>query len=169
LAIRIEPLRKQHDRRSFTCGDSGLDDWFRHRAGQDPRRDLAQVFVALDEPLGVIGFYSLSAFALELDDLPEDLAKKLPRYDAIPAALVGRLARDVRVRGQGIGDILLADAIGRILDARRRLAVYAIVVDALTDRARAFYRGFGFTPLPSRSDRLFLLTSVAERARSGAR
>jgi len=164
LAIRIEPLRKQHDRRGFACGEPGLDDWFMHRASQDARRDLAQVFVAIDDQLGLVGFYSLSAFSLELNDLPEDLAKKLPRYHAIPAALIGRLARDLRARGQRIGDILLADAIRRVLDARKRLGVYAIVVDALTETAGDFYQSFGFTPLPSRPDRLFLLTAMAERA-----
>lgn len=166
MAIRIEPLQKQHDRQAFSCGEPSLDDWFRHRASQDVRRDLAQVFVAVDDPLGIVGFYSLSAFSFQLDDLPEDLARKLPRYDAIPAALIGRLARDLRMRGQRVGDVLLADAIARVLDARERLGVYAIVVDALSETAKSFYVSFGFTPLPSRPGRLFLLTSVAERARS---
>ncbi len=167
MAIHIEPLRKQHDRRAFACGEPDLDDWFKHCASQDARRDLAQVFVAIDDQLGLVGFYSLSAFSLEVEDLPEDLAKKLPRYDGIPAALIGRLARDLSARGQRVGDVLLADAIRRVLDARQRLAVYAIVVDALTDVAREFYKSFGFTPLPSRPDRLFLLTAIAERALNG--
>jgi GNAT superfamily N-acetyltransferase len=165
LAIRIEPLRKQHDRHLFSCGEPDLDDWFAHRAGQDTRRDLAQVFVAVDEKHGVVGFYSLGAFSLALDDLPSELGKKLPRYGAIPAALIGRLARDLRVRGQRLGDILLADAIGRVLAAKQQLAVYAIVVDAQSEKAQQFYRAFGFTQLPSRPYRLFLLTSTAERAR----
>jgi hypothetical protein len=93
LAIHIEPLQKQQDRRAFSCGERSLDDWFRHRASQDTKRDLAQVFVAIDDELGLVGFYSLSAFALQLDELPDDLTSKLPRYSAIPAALVGRLAR----------------------------------------------------------------------------
>jgi GNAT superfamily N-acetyltransferase len=165
LAIHIEQLQKQHDRRSFSCGEPTLDDWFRNRASQDSKRDLAQVFVAVDDELGLIGFYSLSAFALQLDELPEDLASKLPRYGAIPAALIGRLARVLRSRGQRVGDILLADAIKRVLAARESLGIYAIVVDALNEMARDFYVSFGFTTLPTRSDRLFLLTSVAERAR----
>jgi GNAT superfamily N-acetyltransferase len=167
LAIRIEPLRRHHDRRAFSCGEPSLDDWFRNRASQDSRRDLAQVFVAIDDPLGLVGFYSLSAFSLELEDLPEDLARKLPRYDAIPAALIGRLARDLGAQGRRIGDILIADAIDRVLAARERLGVYAIVVDALSKKARDFYGTFGFVALPTRPDRLFLPTSVAMRARGG--
>jgi predicted GNAT family N-acyltransferase len=165
LAIHIEPLQKKHDRRAFSCGETTLDDWFRNRASQDTKRDLAQVFVAIDDELGLVGFYSLSAFALQLDELPEDLADRLPRYSAIPAALIGRLARDLRSRGQRVGDVLLADAINRVLAARRTLGVYAIVVDALNMMAQEFYASFGFTALPTQPDRMFLLTSVAERAR----
>ncbi len=168
MAIRIEPLAKRHDRGAFSCGEPSLDDWFKHRASQDAKRDLAQVFVAIDDDPGLVGFYSLSAFTLQLEDLPVDLAKKLPRYDAIPAALVGRLARDVRVRGQRVGEVLMADAIGRVLDARERLGIFAIVVDALSGKAQAFYKSFGFVPLPTRPDRLFLLTAVAEQGRAGA-
>lgn len=107
----IEPLGKHHNRKTFSCGQTELDDWFQRRASQDERRNVARVFVASDDSLGVIGFYSLSSFTLSLTDLPDETARKLPRYDAIPAALIGRLARDVRVRGRGIGELLLADAI----------------------------------------------------------
>jgi ribosomal protein S18 acetylase RimI-like enzyme len=111
--------------------------------------------------LGVIGFYSLSSFTLVLENVPEDLARKLPRYDLIPAALIGRLARDVRVRGRGIGELLLADAVRRIIAASRTLAVFAIVVDAKDARAMEFYAGFGFRSFPLQPNRMFLLASTA--------
>lgn len=164
MALRIEPLAATHDRTGFSCGQPALDDWFKRRAGQDERRNLARVFVAVDDALGVIGFYSLSAFTLALEELPEDLRGKLPRYDAIPAALVGRLARDVRVRGEGLGELLLADAVRRVLGAGRTLAVFAILVDAKDTAARAFYESFGFRAFPSRPNRLFLSTSTAAAA-----
>lgn len=164
MAFRIEPLDTSHDRKAFACGQADLDDWFQRRASQDERRNLARVFVAVDPALSVVGFYSLSAFTLALEDLPGDLAGKLPRYDAIPAALIGRLARDLRVRGRGVGELLLADAIQRILGVGETLAVFAILVDAKDDAARAFYESFGFRPFPSRPNRLFLLTATAAAA-----
>jgi hypothetical protein len=130
VAVAIRPLEKGHDRKQFMCRQPDLDNWFRHRAGQDDRRNVTRVFVATDDELGVVGFYSLSSFALTIEDLPEEFGKKLPRYDAIPAALIGRLARDLRARGRGIGELLLSDAVRRILAASRSLAVFAIVVDA---------------------------------------
>jgi GNAT superfamily N-acetyltransferase len=161
LIVGIEPLGKQHDRATFSSGQPDIDDWFRRRASQDERRNVARVFVAADDELGIIGFYSLSSYTLTLHDLPEDLARKLPRYDAIPAARIGRLGRDQRVRGQGMGELLLADAVRRILGAARSVAVFAIVVDAKDNTAAAFYRRFGFQPFPLQPSRLFLLTSTA--------
>ncbi len=66
----------------------------------------------------------------------------------IPAALIGRLARDERVRDEGVGDLLLADAVRRVIGASRWLAVFAIVVEATDEKTAAFYRDFGFTPFP---------------------
>lgn len=120
--------------------------------------------MASDDATGIIGFYNLSGFTLALDDLPAELSDKLPRYYAIPAALIGRLARDERVRGQRIGELLLADAIRRILGAAQTLAVFAIIVDAKDEHAATFYREFGFRDLPTNPRRLFLLTSSAAAA-----
>ena len=164
MPISIGPLRKDHDRASFSCGQAELDDWLHKRASQDERRNVARVFVATDDALGIVGFYSLSTFTLTIHDLPEEISRKLPRYGAIPAAMIGRLARDVRVRGRGIGELLLADAIRRILGAGRSLAIFAIVVDAKDEQAATFYQGFGFRRFPNEPRRLFLLTTTAAEA-----
>jgi ribosomal protein S18 acetylase RimI-like enzyme len=165
LEVVIERLGRHHDRVRFSCGQPDLDEWFRLRATQDEKRNVARVFVAVDSELGVVGFYSLSSFTLSLEDLPHEIARKLPRYEAIPAALIGRLARDKRARGLGVGELLLADALRRILGAGRSIAVFAVVVDAKDERAATFYQAFGFREFPLRPNRLFLLTSTAAAAR----
>jgi len=167
VPIRFEVLSRAHNRRAFTSGVAALDDWFAKRATQDQRRRIAQVFVAVDE-LGVVGFYSLSMFTLALESLPDQLAHRLPRYDAIPAALIGRLARHERAKGSGIGDLLVADAVKRVLAAAKSVAAYAIVVDAKDERGRRFYESHGFISLPSRLNRLFLLTETAAAALAAA-
>ena len=123
--------------------------------------------MAVDEH-GVVGFYSLSMFTLALDSLPERLARKLPKYDAIPAALIGRLGRHERAKGSGVGDLLVADAVMRVLSAAESVAAYAIVVDAKDERGRRFYESHGFIPLPSRPNRLFLLIETAAAALKAA-
>jgi GNAT superfamily N-acetyltransferase len=163
VTIRIEALSRKHHRKGFRCGESALDKWFEAQSGQDEWRNIARVFVALDGDW-IVGFYSLSMFTLALEDLPTKLAKKLPSYQAIPAALIGRLARHERARGCGVGELLVADAISRVLNAAVTVAAYAIVVDAKNDRAASFYESFGFVPFPSRKNRLFLLCDVAREA-----
>jgi ribosomal protein S18 acetylase RimI-like enzyme len=164
LPVVIESLGKHHDRAKFSCGEPDLDTWFRLRAGQDEKRNVARVFVAVDAKLGVVGFYSLSSLSLSLESLPPEIGHKLPRYDAIPAALIGRLARDARLRGQGLGELLLADAIRRTVSAGRSIAVFAIVVDAKNQAAVDFYKSYGFQQFPLRPRRLFLLTATAAAA-----
>jgi hypothetical protein len=165
--LRIELLHRRHDRGAFKCGVPALDDWFRTRASQDQRRRVAQVFVALDGD-GIVGFYSLSMFTLALDSIPAELARKLPRYDAVPAALIGRLARHTRAAGAGLGDLLVVDALARVLAAAESVATFAIVVDAKDDRGRRFYEAHGFISLPSRPLRLFLPAATAAAALAAA-
>lgn len=156
----VAPLGPEHDRAAFSSGVAALDDWFKSRASQDERRNIARVFVAVDANIGVAGFYTLSAYTLASDDLPLPMAKKLPRYDKIPAVLIGRLARDLRCRGQGVGDVLLGNAVERIVAANRTVAAHAIVVDAKDDRA-AFYQRMGFAVFPLHPQRLYLAMATA--------
>lgn len=154
--LTVEPLASHHDRASFSCGEPSLDRYIRRQASQDARRRVARVFVASGEPPGrVAGYYTLSAASFERDDLPAEVARRLPHYP-VPAAVIGRLAVDVRSQGSGLGEVLLLDAIRRVVRAGDTIGVYAVVVDALHERASAFYERYGFLPFPSRPLRLYL-------------
>ena len=157
---RIEPLNALHDRKGFVCGKEALDQYFQRQVTQDARRHLATPFVMV-MPDGVIGgFYTLSSTALRLHDLPDDIAKRLPRYPLIPATLIGRLAIDRRHHGQGWGSFLLLDALHR--STRSQVASFAVIVGAIDDDARAFYVHQGFLPLPDTPRRLFRRMSDVE-------
>lgn len=166
MRLVFEPLGKTHDRRSFRSGSAAIDEWFARRAGQDMRRDVARVFVAIDpeERSRVLGFYSLGAFTIALGDLPQEVARKLPHYDAIPAALIGRLARDEVTKGTGLGGRLLVNALRRVLAVAEAMAVFAIVVDAKDERAVAFYQSFGFQRFSGHPQRLFIAAAAAQAA-----
>ena len=153
----IQPLESSHDRKNFSCGVDALDDYLKKQAKQDIRRRIARLFVATtpDNPDTILGYYTLSSLAIELTQLPADLARKLPRHP-VPAALIGRLACATAARGQGIGKMLLMDAIKRTLAVSNEIAIYALVVDALDEQAAGFYRKYGFTQLASKGHRLFL-------------
>ncbi len=154
--VIFEPLAPHHDRTSFSCGEPALDGYLRERAGQDVRRKIARVFVAVDRTNGPLtGYYTLSAASFFREDLPEGLAKRLPHYP-VPAAILGRLAVDRRYQGRGLGALMLADAIKRLVRASESLAIYALIADAKNDAAKAFYEHFGFQAFPDASMRLFL-------------
>jgi GNAT superfamily N-acetyltransferase len=157
LDLVITPLGDQHDRKTFDCGEASLNQYLNRYAYQDIRRRLNRVFVVSPpaEPRLVIGYYSLSAGSLAAVDLPEKLRRRLPRYP-VPVVLLGRLAVAKSHQGKGLGAILIADALQRIALASRVIAVYAVVVDALNERAAEFYQQFGFIRLPGQPLKLFL-------------
>lgn len=157
MAYSIRPLDANAQTAGFDCGKKALDDYLQRYATQDIKRGVARVFVAA--PAGqiqvVAGFYTLSAASVAAEVLPEKWRKKLPRYP-VPVALLGRLAVDRQYHGQGLGAILLADACKRVAAASETLAVAALVVDAKSPEAAAFYQHFGFIELPGQPGRWML-------------
>src|SRR5687767_2174045 len=108
----VEPLGEHHDRAAFACGTEALDRYLREQAGQDVRRGVARVFVLHDTQVNAIaGYYTLRSNGVRLQSLPADVAKRLGRYEHTPVILLGRLAIDGRYQGQGLGRVLLADAL----------------------------------------------------------
>ena len=158
-----EPLGNQHDRTQFDCGVSVLIDYLAKYAKQDVKRKASAVFVLVEraEPKRVIGFYTLCATSVALSSLPEQAARKLPRYPGIPAILIGRLARDVN--HAGVGALLLSDAITRCVRVASEIAASLIVVDSKGETATRFYEKFGFLSLPRLPDRMFLPMQTAEK------
>jgi GNAT superfamily N-acetyltransferase len=153
----IEPLHTTHERTGFNCGVESLDRYLKKQACQDIKRRISRVFVVtfLDKPNKILGYYSLSTLSIQLCQLPEKLARKLPKYP-IPAALIGRLAVSSGAQGNGIGKMLLVDAIKRTMSVGDQIAIYAMAVDAINAEAERFYEQFGFTLLSGDSRRLFL-------------
>ena len=153
----IVPLDAAHNRSGFHCNVEALDRYIHKQAGQDVRRRISRIFVAVlpDNPREVIGYYTLSSLSIGLAQLPQKLARKLPKHP-VPAALVGRLAVNHNAQGCGIGKMLLVDAIQRTLSVSDQIAIYAMVVDAINDSAKGFYEQFGFVRLSDNSSRLFL-------------
>lgn len=154
--LSIQPLTGRHDRNAFESASEPLDAWLRHTARQHQRRGISKTFVAVsdEEPARILGFYALTACEILSEELPEDLAKKLPRKTL--GIRLGRLAVDRTVQGQGLGEHLLMDAIDRARFVFEHIGVHALFVDAKDERAAAFYSKYGFRPLPNDPLRLVL-------------
>jgi ribosomal protein S18 acetylase RimI-like enzyme len=156
----IEPLAKAHKRSDFTCGNDRIDDYFRETVSQDVKRKYATCFVAREVTTGrVAGFYTLSSSNVPLNEVPEPLAKKLPRYPTVLAVLIGWLGRHNDYAGLGLGEALLFDAIKTVATAP--IGAHAIFADAIDDTAVSFYAAFGFVPLVTRPRTLYLPIATA--------
>ncbi|MGH9689239.1 MAG: GNAT family N-acetyltransferase [Candidatus Acidiferrales bacterium] len=159
----IEPLGPKHDRAAFSCGVEALDAYLQKQAGQDLRKRAAVPFVITPDGRTIAGYYTLSQYAVQLDAVPPEIANKLPRYPVVPATLLGRLAVSTAFRGQGLGAMLLMDALYRALTHGRELASAGVVVDAKDFAALSFYKKYGFLELPRVERRLFLPMGTVER------
>jgi GNAT superfamily N-acetyltransferase len=159
----IARLGREHDRAGFDCGHAALNDWLKQRAGQFDQRDLARTYVAVrgQQPT-VLGYYAISSNLVRRADLPDDQAKGLPRID-VPVVLLGRLAIDRSVQGQGLGSLLLIDVLRRAERLAEQLGIRAIEVDAIDEAARKFYEKFGFVPLLDNPQHLFLPMSIIRK------
>lgn len=138
----IQLLAARHHREGFDCGDVALNEFLLRQAGQQQRRGFGKTYVAVAEDgVTVTGFLTVSAGQIATSALPALL--KLPRYPA-PMLRIGRLAVDARYQGKGIGQDLLAFALRLAVEFSQRVGLYAVVVDAKHDKAKAFYVKLGF-------------------------
>lgn len=114
---------------------------------------MAAPFVLVLPDGAIGGYYTLSATAVKLADLPDQTARRLPRYPLVPATLLGRLAVGRRFQGKGYGRFLLADALYRV--ARNEIASFAVIVDAKDEAARRSYEQESFLPFADQPMKLF--------------
>ena len=151
-----------HDRAAFSCGVEALDAYLHKQAGQDLKKRAAVPFVITPDGRTIAGYYTLSQYAVQLDAIPPEVAKKLPKYPLVPTTLLGRLAVSGAFRGQGLGEMLLMDALHRALRHSREMGSAGIVVDAKDAAIFAFYKKYGFLELPKVERRLFLPMGTVE-------
>lgn len=153
----IELLRKDHNKKDFDCGNATLNIYLRNQAGQDVKRKLSACFVLPDSDTTLIkGYYTLSNNSIPLQSFSQEVRRKLPKsYTSIPTTLLGRLAIDKRSQGQGIGKILLIDALKRSYEISKELGSFGVVVDPIDISAKNFYRKYDFIELPD-SGKMFI-------------
>lgn len=136
--------RRRHRVEAFSCDQEMLDRWLRAYAGQGQRRDAARTFVTAQPDGTVAGYYTLVAAQVEHQDASASVREGLSRRFPIPVALLARLAVAITYQGTGLGRSLLLDALQRVLRASEELAIRAVTVDAIDERAVTFYEASGF-------------------------
>jgi len=152
----VEPLGPKHDRAPFSCGVEILDAYLHKQAGQDRKKRAAVPFVIAPDGTTTAGYYTLSQYSVQPDEIPVEVAKRLPKYPIVPATLLGQLAVSSAFRGPGHGATLLMDALYRTLHHSREVTSAGVIVNAKDAAALAFYKKYGFLELPRIEQRLFL-------------
>lgn len=160
---------KRHNREKFSCGVEQLDVFLQQKARKEaPGLSLTFVLTYKETPGDIAGYYTLSATKLVADDLPESLKKRLGKYGAVPATLLGRLAtakkfqRNKKLR---VGETLLIDAMLRTYAAAQNVASFGLIVDVLKSENKdptGFYLKYGFVECTQTANRMYLPVGTIE-------
>jgi GNAT superfamily N-acetyltransferase len=153
--FRLERLRGDHPRAAFRCGEEPVDDWVATKALQNQDKHLSVTKVLLDEAGTIAGYYTLATGQVDFGDLPPEVTKRLPRR-LLPVAVLAWLGVSSPRHGQGLGKLLLAQALRDCYEAGQTFAFVAVILDCINDSAKAFYQKWDFAELPGRPYRLFL-------------
>ena len=159
-----EKLSSDHDLSQFQCGEPALDDWLKRRALQNEKRGASRTYVV---SIGkrVVGFYALAVGAVAHAEAPGRVRRNMP--DPLPIMVIGRLAVDLTTQGQGLGAALLRDAILRTIQASEIAGIRAILVHAISERAKRFYEKSGFVASPVEPMTLMITMTEAREAIGG--
>ena len=160
--FKIKPISKDHNTKQFDCGEAGLNGFLTRFALKNDINGIGRTFVAVrPNESKVLGYYTISSGSVKFDQLPSEL--KLPKYP-IPTAHIGKLATDLTVQGQGLGEALLFDALEKAESASQDIGIRVVELVALNEKAKSFYVRYGFQELIDQPMRLYLKIETVREA-----
>ncbi|AFY69649.1 GCN5-related N-acetyltransferase [Thalassoporum mexicanum PCC 7367] len=142
--LDFRPKSKNHP---FDCGNSDLNEYLLRYAWSNHNKGYAKVYIAVNPTKAsrnILGYYAISAAALNIDALPESLRKGQPKQ--VPCVKIGRLANAIAVRGKGIGRKLLFHALYQTVEISKMVGVSGVTADAKIESI-GFYEKYGFLRL----------------------
>lgn len=159
------PLGKNHDRKTFDCGDGDPDIYLQRHARQNHVSGGAKCFVATprETPARILGFYTLSPASIEFERVPAIATRGLGRYE-VPVYRLGRLAVDRSVQGRGLGGRLLLRAAERCMLVAQQAGGVALLIDAKNEAVAEWYRTYDAVQLNDAPLSLVLPFMVAAKA-----
>lgn len=165
VAWHEEPIRKDHARETFDCGEPALNEFLHRHARKSHELGGAKTFLAISDVDGktILGFYSLSPASIEYARAPDVVRRGLGRYD-VPVFRLGRLAVDHSVQGQGLGGQLLLAAGRRCLLAATEVGGVALLIDAKNRRVADWYASYGAARLSDAPSSLLLPLATIKAA-----
>ncbi len=158
----IEQLNKRHKRTDFSSGIDSVDEWLKKRARQVQEKHLAVTRVLLKNPNMIAGFYTLAMGQVNFDELPFEMARKLPGT-LLPIVTLAWLGIDKHYQGKGLGERLLAQALADCYHTGQMMPFVAVLLDCATVAAKTFCRRYDFEELPGHPMKLMLPWNLLNR------
>lgn len=157
-------LDDDHALDGFDCGKESLNNWLVEQARRADSSGVAHVYVwTLRGDPKVCAYFAIcpTEIVRKDDGVPGSIAGG---YSRISGYLIARMAIDRALQGQGFGEQLLLDALGKVVAASVIGGGRLIVVDAIDDEAQAFYQHYHFIPVRLRERRLVMKVATAAKA-----
>jgi GNAT superfamily N-acetyltransferase len=156
-----EPIKTTHNLDNFDCGIQVLNQWLKRQALANESSGASRTFVVCKNEC-VIGFYTLATGSVRQGDAPGRIKRRMP--DPIPVMILGRLAVDLHWQKKGVGSGLLNDAVLRTRIVAKQAGIRALLVHALSEKAKNFYLHYGFQESPFNQMTLLLNLMAWESA-----
>lgn len=156
-AFKIQFLDKKHSKNDFACGIPELDRFLKEQASQHMKKRITTTYVLTeDSDLVIKGYYSLSSYSVNINNLPKSITKQFPKYPMVPATMLGRLAVATECQGFGIGEYLLVSALKTSYEISQHQGSLCVCVDAINQSAVNFYKKYGFIEFEDNNKKLFI-------------
>lgn len=146
--VSIKDARNKTLLKSFDCGNEDLNIFIRNFAWPNDRNGIGKTYVLMNKNT-ICGFFTLSSAQIKRSTLIDEPSANLPRYP-IPAIRLARLAVDKKYQKQGLGSLLLKEALIKIVNASNVVGIYLVVVEPKLN-AIGFYKKYGFKCLDEKT------------------
>jgi len=158
----IRQLNQRHKRAAFCSGVDKVDEWLIKRARQAQEKQMSVTRVLLKETNIIVGYYTLAMGQVNFDELPHEMARKLPK-NLLPIVTLAWLGVDKHDQGKGFGERLLAQALADCYHTGQIMPFVAVLLDCATVSAKTFYQRYDFEELPGHPMKLMLPWNLLNR------
>ncbi|MGB3655006.1 MAG: GNAT family N-acetyltransferase [Rivularia sp. (in: cyanobacteria)] len=156
----VELLDKRHNRDDFNCDNEALNQFLKQTARQHIQKGISRTFVLVDteQPDIIISFFTLTLCEVRVEKLPPKFAKKYP--SKVAGVKLARLAVNKAYQRQGIGEIMMIEAMRRAVVVAENAGGIGLFVDAKDEAVKTYYNRYGFVSLEDAFLEMFLPLST---------
>lgn len=158
--VKCERIRTKHCLSSFSCGERNIDHHARKNAFKLDNTGRARVIAAYNDSAATCcGYVSLSFSSQTSPKLLEPQHRDMWSSGA-PVVHIDYLGVDESVQKNGIGKVLLIEALKAAHSVAKIIPVYGVSLNSLNERTTEFYRKMGFTIAPKERENPLMILDI---------